>query len=284
MLGTLTRRFVSIRLPDPASMGVLNMPMDLVLVRHATAEGNLAFRASRKGDHQFFTPSFMELHESRWRLTAAGRKEAMITGKWIQEHISSHFDRYLCSEYVRALETAALLGLPNSHWERAVFLRERNFGRLSSLSYRERDRRFADALKLRQLDAFYWTPPSGESLANVSLRVDYVLDSLAEFDEPLQSAIVVTHIHVIQVFRSRLEMIGQRDFERELINVERKHKIMNGSLIHYTRRDPVSKEVAPVYKWKRFWFPWHDRADAPVWEDIQYKYLTNEDLLKEIDT
>jgi broad specificity phosphatase PhoE len=41
-----------------------------------------------------------------------------------------------------------------------------------SLSYDERDRRFQNALRLRQLDAFYWAPPSGESFASVALRVD----------------------------------------------------------------------------------------------------------------
>jgi hypothetical protein len=92
MLVNLRRRFLSIQVSDRALMGVLNMPIDLVLVRHATAEGNIAFGVSRRGDHQFFTPSFMELHESRWRFTATGRKEAMITGKWIRENISSHFD------------------------------------------------------------------------------------------------------------------------------------------------------------------------------------------------
>jgi broad specificity phosphatase PhoE len=183
-------------------IGVPNMPIDLVLVRHGTAEGNLAFAESRKGNTEFFTPSFMETHESKWRLTREGRRQAEVTGAWIRSRVREHFDRYITSEYVRALETAALLDLPNSNWERDVFLRERNFGQLSSLSYQERRRRFENALRLRNLDAFYWAPPSGESLANLALRVDYVIDSLSEGPRRLRSAIVVTHFNVLQIFRT----------------------------------------------------------------------------------
>jgi NAD+ kinase len=235
-----------IRLPSrplgPAnSMGVPNMPIDLVLVRHGIAEGNLAFAESRRGNNEFFTPSFMETHESKWRLTREGRRQAESTGAWIRARIREHFDRYITSEYVRALETAALLDFPNSNWEQDVFLRERNFGQFAALSYQERQRRFQNALRLRKLDAFYWAPPSGESLANVALRVDYVIDSLSEGARPLRSAILVTHFNVLQVFRTRSEMIGQRDFEKEVIKADRWHKLQNCSVIHYTRRHPMTR-------------------------------------------
>jgi phosphohistidine phosphatase SixA len=34
----------------------------------------------------------------------------------IQENIAERFDRYMCSEYTRAMETAALLGMKNAKW------------------------------------------------------------------------------------------------------------------------------------------------------------------------
>jgi broad specificity phosphatase PhoE len=264
-------------------MGILRMPVDLVLVRHGTAEGNLAFAESRKGNNEFFTPSFMETHESKWRLTREGRRQAEVTGDWIRKNIREHFDRYITSEYVRALETAALLDLPNSNWERDVFLRERNFGHLASLGYQERRRRFQNALRLRKLDAFYWAPPSGESLANVALRVDYVIDSLAEGARCLDSAILVTHFNVLQVFRTRIEAIGQRDFEKEVVTTDRWHKLQNCSVIHYTRRNPMTNAIEPVYKWKRFATPWlGDRFGNPPWEEMKYRYLTDDEIAKVI--
>jgi broad specificity phosphatase PhoE len=284
MLSRVLPRFLSDSQRHAATHGALNMPIDLVLVRHGAAEGNLAFAESRKGNHEFFTPQFMETHESKWRLTREGRRQADVTGRWIRRHVRTHFDRCVASEYVRALETAALLDIPNANWERDCFLRERNFGQVSSLSYQERDRRFQNALRLRELDSFYWAPPSGESLANVALRVDYVIDSLAESQHRLRSAILVSHFNVIQVFRTRIEVIGQLDFERELVHADRWHKLQNCSVIHYTRRHPMTHEIAPVYKWMRFATPWlGDRFGNPLWEEIRYRYFTNDQILKQVE-
>jgi broad specificity phosphatase PhoE len=259
------------------------MPTDLVLVRHGSAEGNLVFRELRKGNPKYLTPSFIETHESKWRLTAEGRNQAIETGRWIQENIASHFGRYLTSEYVRAIETAALLNLPGCNWERAVFLRERNFGRLSALSYEERQRRFHRAMEQRKRDAFFWVPPSGESLADLALRVDYVLDSLAEANWTPNSAIVVSHFNVMGIMRARLEMITQKDFDREVIS-DVPHRIWNGSVVQYTRKNPTTGEMSPVYKWVRFATPWMQGKYAdPKWEEIQYQALTNEQILKDIE-
>lgn len=266
-------------------MGIFNMPIDLVLIRHGSSEGNLAFTLSRKGNHSLFTNKFFETHESKWRLTKEGREQASETGKWVKKNISYFFGKYLASEYVRALETAALLDLPHSHWNRNVFLRERNYGRLASLSYEERETRFSKAMEMRKRDAFYWTPPSGESLASVALRVDYILDQLSE--EPLRpsSAIIITHFNVMHVFRSRIEMIRQKDFDySKIINCTEDQKIKNAGVVHYTRRDPVTKEIYPVYKWKRHATPYLGGKFAnPPWEEINYTTLTNEQILKEIE-
>ena len=277
------RRFAS-KEAKPIPLGFLNMPLNLVLVRHGAAEGNLAFKMARAGNNSLFTPSFMSTHESQWRLTAEGRRQAMETGKWIKRNIAYHFGRYLVSEHVRALETAALLKLPHSNWERDIFLSERNFGRLSSLSYDERHKRFAREMSLRKRDSFYWTPPSGESLASLALRCDYLLDSLSEFRVKPSSAIIVTHFNVMQVFRTRIEMIMQKNFERDLINIDDSHRIRNGTVIQYTRINPhvANGEVEPVYRWKRFATPCKDGFIETGWEEIHYEYLTNEDIERDI--
>jgi broad specificity phosphatase PhoE len=265
-------------------MGFLNMPIDLILVRHGIAEGNRAFREALHGNTGLLTPRFLERHESQWRLTPEGRNQALITGAWIRENISDHFGRYMTSEYVRALETAALLCFPQSNWEREVFLRERNFGRLASLSYDERERRFQMEMQLRKRDHFYWVPPSGESLANLALRIDYILDSLSEFPLRPSSAIIVSHFNVLQIFRTRLEHIRQKDFEKELIQADEHHKIRNCCVIHYTRRDPATKQIWPGYRWKKFATPWLGKEFAtPKWEEITYTALTNEQIRKEIE-
>ena len=265
-------------------LGVLNMPIDLILVRHGSAEGNKAFNESRKGNNSLFTDKFMSTHESKWRLTPEGRQQAIITGNWIRKNISSFFGTYITSEYIRALETAAYLDLPNPLWNRNVFLRERNFGRLSSLNYEEREKRFSHEIELRKRDAFYWVPPSGESLADLALRVDYVIGSLTHQQLRPSSAIIVTHFNVMQVFRARIEQIMQSEFEKKLIQVPEHLKIKNCSIIHYTRKNPITNEINETYKWFKIITPWinNKKFSNPDWNEINYRVLTNNDIFKEI--
>ena len=265
-------------------LGLINMPNDLILVRHGASEGNLAFEEEKKGNYQLFSPQFMETHESKWRLTQEGREQARAAGKWIKKNINAFFGVYYCSEYVRAIETASFLQLPHAHWVRHVFLRERNFGRLSGLSYNDRIKRFEHQLKLSKRDFFYWTPPSGESLAEVSLRIDYILDKLANKDLYPSSAIIVSHFNVMQVLRARIESILQVDFAEKLLRSPYDEKIRNCCIIHYTRIHPVTKEVSPVYKWMRIAVPWMQELSNPPWKEINYRYYTNEDIMKKLNS
>lgn len=268
---------------ETALFGLLNMPNDLVLVRHGASEGNLAFAEEKKGNYQVFTPRFMETHESKWRLTRDGRNQARAAGQWIKENLNIFFGAYICSEYVRAIETASLLDLPHAHWTRQVFLRERNYGRMSGLPYAERLKRFEIQMRQAKRDLFYWRPPSGESLANVSLRIDYILDNLSEKDYIPSSAIIVSHKNVMQVFRARIEVIHQAHFVERIMHVPKDKTIFNCSIIHYTRINPETKERAPVYRWMRIITPWIKELSNPPWEEIKYSYYSNDDLKRLTD-
>lgn len=263
---------------DQNSIGLLGMPNDLVLVRHGASEGNLAFAEEKKGNYDVFTPQFMETHESKWRLTRDGRNQAIAAGKWIKKNINIFFGAYFCSEYVRAIETATLLDLPHAHWTRHIFLRERNYGRMSSLSYAERLRRFEMQMRQAKRDIFYWRPPSGESLANLALRIDFILDKLSEKDYIPSSAIIVSHKNVMQVLRARIESVHQSQFVSRIMHVPKPKKIYNCSIIHYSRINPKTKEVSPVYRWIRMITPWIPELSNPPWEEIKYSYYSNKDL------
>ena len=62
-----------------------------------------------------YTDEFRARHSSSFRLTERGCKQAEKAGAWIRKEFPG-FDRYLVSEYLRALETAALLNLPGADW------------------------------------------------------------------------------------------------------------------------------------------------------------------------
>ena len=113
--------------------------LDFVLVRHGESEGNTAYDRSRAGDHSLYSGDFLTRHSSQWRLTERGRWQAKKAGAWIMKNMDCNFHRYYTSEYsrfyfrwdypiygsaaacavhryFRAMETAALLGLPNARW------------------------------------------------------------------------------------------------------------------------------------------------------------------------
>ena len=92
------------------------IPPDLILVRHGESEGNLANKHSRKGDNRFFTPEFREKHSRSFRLTDRGIDQAVAAGNWLKENGPKTIDRFYVSDYIRAKETAAFLGLYNADW------------------------------------------------------------------------------------------------------------------------------------------------------------------------
>src|SRR5262245_51585291 len=96
----------------------MTLPIDLGLVRHGQSEGNAAKRLSEKGDHSAYTAKFRERHTASFRLTDLGREQARGTGRFIEREFLQHraFDRYITSEYVRAIETAAHLELGGAEW------------------------------------------------------------------------------------------------------------------------------------------------------------------------
>jgi NAD+ kinase len=104
--------------------------------------------------------------------------QAKVAGNWIRDNIGDTFDRYYTSEYVRAMETAALLALPNAKWYTEIVLRERDKGLLDNVSWVERNEKYAEEMARRKRDAFFWAPPGGESLANICTRIDHTFNTL----------------------------------------------------------------------------------------------------------
>ena len=156
----------------------MTMPLNLVLVRHGESEGNVATGRSKAGDHSDYRGEFMTRHNSLWRLTDKGIWQAKNAGEWIRENIGTDFGRYYTSEFLRAMETAHYLQLPEASWYVDFNLRERDWGVFDHMSREDRERKFAESLKSRKIDGFYWRPPNGESMADLTLRQNRVNDTL----------------------------------------------------------------------------------------------------------
>lgn len=260
------------------------MPVDLVLVRHGQSEGNAANKRSYGGDHSAFTKEFLARHSSQFRLTDLGRQQAVAAGRWIKDNLGSgSLDRCYVSEYIRAIETAALLGLNNESWRKESYLRERDDGQLDNISMEERFARFGNEMARRKRDGFFWAPPGGESMANLCLRVDRVLDTLHRECSD-KRVIIVCHGEIMLAFRIRLERMSQGRYYELITSQDPFDRIHNCQIFHYTRRSRLRHTfLNPHYKIFRSICPTDLTLSRNEWEEIQRKMYTNEELLAEVN-
>ena len=259
------------------------MPTNLVLVRHGESEGNLANALSRKGNDSMFTEEFLNRHTSTWCLTEKGKEQAKTAGKWIKENIKEPFHRFYVSEYDRAKETAGWLGIPGAEWRINFYLRERELGKLDVMPINERKRKFAENLRKKEEEPFYWIPDNGESMPEVCLRLDAkVFDTLhRECDQ--KNALLVVHGDIKWGFRYIIERPTHSEIMRLEHSSNPHDKIHNCQITHYTRKDPVSGKIAPHLNWVRSICPTDLSLSSNEWREIKRKKFSNEELLQEVE-
>lgn len=254
------------------------LPIDLVLVRHGQSEGNVANRRAEHGDKRIFTPEFRQRHSSSFRLTDLGRDQAKKAGIWIRNEFVG-FDRYLVSEYLRAMETAAGLELPDADWLTDFYLTERDWGELDVCPEDERQVRFGDAMLRRLAEPFFWRPPNGETFAQLCLRVDRVFHTLHRKCSD-KRVIIVCHGEVMRAFQIRIERMSQARFRELTFSKRSEDRIHNCQVIHYSRREKGVGKLSRYMGWVRMVRPTEDPAWTTGWQPIVRPRYSNEDLLK----
>lgn len=254
------------------------MPINLVLVRHGESEGN----AVKEMDPKDVPKEFKERHSSLWRLTNEGVLQAMDAGKWLREQFQAPFDRCYTSEYTRAMETAGLLNIPKATWYREIYLREREWGDLDNATREERMTRFSESMRIKKTEPLFWIPPNGESMAQVCLRIDRVIQTLHRECSD-KNVIIVCHGEIMWGFRIRLERMSQGVYNELDMSKLSHDRIHNCQIVQYTRRDPFSRELAPNLNWRRSVCPWDKTLSSNIWERvIRPKFSTN-DLLHAVN-
>jgi NAD+ kinase len=218
-----------------------------------------------------------------WRLTDAGVHQAQATGRWIRQHVDRPFTGCCTSEYVRARETAAHLGLPGASWVQDILLRERSWGRADFvMPESERYERFAEELAARRQDPCYWRPPEGESLADVYVRIRLVLAKMGECS-PDGTCILVTHEDVMWAARLLLEGVSQEQWRALLLSEDPCDKLHNGQVLHYSRRDPDTGRCSDSFQWVRSVCPWDPTRSPNAWQHIRPSRFSNKELLATVE-
>jgi NAD+ kinase len=256
------------------------MPTDLFLVRHGESEGNVALNAAKQGDLSFLTDEFAARTTIDWRLSALGTRQAATAGEWIRSWMDEQgvegFDRLYCSPFVRARETAALLGVPGAEWQLEPLLRERDWGLWEGLPRAEVEAAFPRSAEQKSHNRFLWRPEGGESTPDMDLRVRDVLATLAR-ELPRRRVLCVTHEDVMWTFRFRLEKMTIEEWLAH--QDDERHDIVNCGILHYTRtvEDGPGAELAPKFARVRLIDP--RRPEAATWTRITRPRFTDQELL-----
>jgi broad specificity phosphatase PhoE len=267
---------------------LMRMPLNLFVVRHGESEGNQAKRFAHGGDSPY-TQEFLNRHSATYRLTKKGRDQAIVAGAWLKRTLQEErigIGRYITSDYVRACETAGLLGLPDAVWFRDHNITERNWGDLDNVSLEDREQRFADALRRRDHTPFFWTPPNGDSYHAFCLHIDKVLGTLHRECSDT-NVVMVCHGEVMLAIRVLLTRMGQEEFTRIHLSDAEEDKIFNCEVHWYTRTDPSTncsqphfthlRRVRPALPAENI--PIHDTGFVPI---VRPTY-SNNDLLRIAD-
>lgn len=221
-------------MPVPRLVGLNGGPASLTLVRHGESVGNVADAEARrqKADHLD-----LDVRDADVQLSETGRQQAGAVRDWLRE--ASGDERptiVLSSPYRRAAETAMLatdgLDLEVVFDER---LRERDLGLFDGLTGQGIRARYAEeAARRKKVGKFYYQPPSGESWADVVLRVRSLLaDIRVGFDDA--RVWMFSHQAVIMSFRYVLDGLT----EEQLMEIDRTAQIGNASLTTYRRPNGV---------------------------------------------
>lgn len=187
------------------------LPMNILLVRHGESEANKLVALTRAGDDSLYTEAVEGRADGAWRLTAKGREQARAIGEqWVMKHYRSA--NFVVSPYARALETAGLLGLPESvEWEILRCIREGSWGDISTIPRSAVKAEYARNWKNRHTDKLHWTPPSGESILGLSEgRVELFMEYLRKSE--YESLVAVTHSMFMEAFAINAERWTDADY------------------------------------------------------------------------
>lgn len=221
------------------------MPSEIVIVRHGLCLGNVAERASSKGDHSLFTDALRQQDSSTWSLLPAGILQAQEAGKLIRSSISEDFDCYLASDMTRASETASHLGFRDAIWGTEPLLRERSWGGTESISNPERFKLCANSGVSPVEDSMDWSPPGGESMTIVLKRMQtFLKDAKQKFEG--KKLLLVSHGAPIQALRVLQHRIASSVY---LKFISGDNYIRNCHILHYFA--PRSGGDLPSFRYER---------------------------------
>jgi broad specificity phosphatase PhoE len=205
-------------------------PSELVLVRHGQSVGNVAAtEAGERGAERLD----LDYRDADTPLSETGLEQARAVGAHLGRQAQDTCpDLIVSSPYRRAAETArTAVGAWGCDHEIVLDerLRERDLGVFDGLTSTGIKAQYAsEAERRHRIGKFYYTPPSGESWCDVTLRVRSLLADLRDGYEG-KRVWLFTHQAVIMSFRYVLEHLT----EQELLEIDSTLDLPNCSVTSY---------------------------------------------------
>ncbi|MBP6949151.1 MAG: phosphoglycerate mutase family protein [Candidatus Pacebacteria bacterium] len=255
------------------------MPENLVVVRHGESVGNLAKRMSENGDHSLIE-RLRGSHTAHWPLTKKGIKQAKMTGVFINDYFTNDkkifFDRQYVSSYARALETAGCIDLIRSNWIVDTRITERDWGDLDRMTETERNEKFGEVIAMREVEPFFWAPPNGETMNDVTIRNRDFIDSLHRAEKA--NIIAVCHGEIAKNLRMILFGYTPMEYAEMEFSKDSTRRIHNCQIDHYTRRNPKTFELSDRLEWFRYYRPAEGDNEGSGWEHISRRRFNSYEL------
>lgn len=246
------------------------MPVDLVFVRHAQSEANVIQKADKEGIQHPHSNEVNLRADWKQRLSEEGIDQAKVAKDWIDRNLGgvALFDYGYVSTFLRTRETAGYLGTPVNGWALDDRIVERNWGVFGTLPREERDKRYAETVRMRAQSPWFVKLDGGESLYDVRLRWRDKQESILR-NHSNDRIILVTHGDFMSSARYDIERQSPEEFEE--IQKDPSQDLKNVSIIHYTRQNPDDKQdVRDKITWRRMSYP-TDEDNSPFggeWIDI----------------
>ena len=191
------------------------------------------------------------------------------------------FDAAYCPDYVRSQETGGVIGTEVDlcvKWRESGLFGERNWGDFETLSAEAQEQGYGQRIE----DPRHWTPPHGESMGSLELGVRLALGTLHR-KHNMQNVLVSSHGERINAFRSVIERLPLDRF-KEIMD----EGPPNCGIVHYSRVNPKTGEIAPHWAWMRLVCPWKmdivkagEKWDGE-WRKIERPEYTSQELLERV--
>ncbi|HEX5202989.1 MAG TPA: histidine phosphatase family protein [Actinoplanes sp.] len=214
----------------------MSVVAELILVRHGQSLANVAFPAA---DAEGLLEAEVSGRDAEVPLTEIGEAQAAAVGGWLAALPSEQVPQVvITSPYLRARETWRIaaessgLDLPPAKTDDRLV--DRLLGDLEMLTRAAVAERFPhEAARRAEAGEYRYTPPGGESFADVEARLASFLTDLNS-DHASERAVVVAHDAVVLMMRA----VIQRLTWDEVIAMERAEgTVRNASISQFLARD-----------------------------------------------